>query len=378
MHETTRHISPLQYAIIETTSFMGIGIFEFPRVLVMHAGSDVWWGFLADWLAAYVGAWLLLKVAYVNPRETLLGAARDILSSTPYWIFGIADTVVHLILPVLAIAQFSFLVVTFFLPNTPIWLVDIALTAMSVYVTWWDLPALARTTQVIYLPVMAISVVLLTLLVPYMTDSYAAIPSLDLHVLPTLTGAFKSLYIFIGFEVIPIFWPYIRPDEQPRARRYTYLALTAAGVFYSAIIFATLTTENPWYLEHLQWPAVSALRLINVSGLIINKLGLLIVVLWGIVSLFFISIRFWAISHVIMPLIRRRTLTWYRGINVCLAVLVVGVSLRFPNIRAVDTITKKLIPPIIVFVYAYPVVYLIVARLLQHRRHHSSPSPANS
>jgi hypothetical protein len=241
-------------------------------------------------------------------------------------------------------------------------------------VAWWDLPALARTTQVVYLPVMAVSVGMLTLLAPYMTDHYAAMPSFNLHMLPIFSGAFQSMFIFIGFEVIPIFWPYVRPQDRPRARRYTYLALTLSGVFYFAIILATLTTENPWYLVHLQWPAVSALRLISVSGLIINKLGLLIVVFWGMVSLFFISIRFWAIAHSIMPAIRRRTLTWYRRITACLVVVVGIFAMLLTNIHMVDIVTQHVLPPIVIFVYGYPVIYLLAAYLRQKR--HMSPAAA--
>ncbi len=378
MRRTTRHISPLQYAIVETTAFMGIGIFEFPRLLILHAGNNAWWGFLLDWAAAYGGAWLLLKVAYVAPRETLLGMTRRIWPGPLYWVFGILDELAHLGLPVIALTQFTYLIVTFFLPNTAPWMIELVLTAMAAYIAWWDLPVLARTIQVIYIPVMVISLALLVLLAPHLTDSYALVPSWNFHVSAIVSGGYRSFYIFVGYEAIPIFWPYVQPEAQARARQYTYWALTLSGVFYALIFAATLGTEDPWYLSHLEWPGVSALRLISVTGLLIDKLGLLIVVLWGLLSLSFISIRFWAITHVALPVIRKRSLTWYRGILVGLAATVLGMSLLIPNIATTDKWTARLMPGLLAFIVIYPVAFIITARFGQKKPKPSAKVPAGS
>lgn len=361
MWATTRHISPLQYAIIETTAFLGIGIFEFPRHLVLAASNNAWWGFLLDWGAAYGGAWILLKVAYINPRETLLGMTRHIWPGVGYWVFGILDSVIHLVLPVIALSQFTYVILTFFLPDSASWMVEVVLMGLAVWVAWWDLPALARTTQVIYIPVMIISLILIALLVPHISQGYAIRPSWDFRMLPIWRGALQTFYIFVGYEVIPIFWPYIRPADQPRARKYTYWSLTFTGIFYAVILAATLGTENPWYLTHLEWPGVSALRLINITGLLIDKLGLLIVVIWGVLSLFFISIRLWAITHVIMPMVRRRTITWYRGIVLGLAVIIVAASRFVPNIHVTNLLTAAVIPYIVLFIFGYPLLFVATA-----------------
>lgn len=377
MRETTRHISPLQYAILETTAFMGIGIFGFPRELIIHAGNDALWGLLLDWAAAYVGVWLLLKVAYVGPQETLLGMARRIWPGPCYWAFGIVDTLVHLVLPIIALAQFTFVIVTFFLTDTSSTAIEVVVMGMAVYVVWWELPALARTVQVIYIPVMLVTVAMLGLMPQHMHDWYALRPSFDLRLKPTVTGAFQAFYIFVGFEAIPIFWPYVRAEDQPRARRYTYWALTLSGAFYAAIFAVTLASESPWYLVHMQWPAVSALRLVNINGLLIDKLGLLVVVFWGILSLFFISLRLWAITHVIVPMIRRRSLAWYRGIVVGLAIMVLGITHLLPNIASVTQWAGRIVPPILWFIFLYPTVFLMTAFWRRHRGQRQTASPAD-
>jgi hypothetical protein len=66
------------------------------------------------------------------------------------------------------------------------------------------------------------------------------------------------------------------------------LGADAARVFYAIILSATMIPPKaPWFLRRLD--GVSALRLINISGLIIiDKLGLFIVVVWGTITLFFL------------------------------------------------------------------------------------------
>ncbi|NMP23220.1 GerAB/ArcD/ProY family transporter [Sulfobacillus harzensis] len=369
MRETTQHISPLQYAIIETTAFMGIGIFEFPRHLVLDSGNNAWWGFLVDWFMAYVGAWLLLKVAAVNPRETLLGMTRNIWPGISYWIFGMVDTIVHLVLPIIALTQFSFVIITFFLPDTPSWMIEAVMMGMATFITWWEFPPLARTIQVVYIPVMVLSALLLALLLPHVSQGYALAPSLDLRLLPIFKGAFRTFYIFVGYEAIPIFWPYIRAQDQPRARLCTYGALTVPGMFYALIIAETLGTEGPWYLVHLEWPGVSALRLISVTGLLIDKLGLLIVVFWGILSLFFISIRLWAITHVILPMMRRRTVLWYHAVLTSLAVLIFFLSQTIPNIHGTEQLTALAMPVLLVVIIIYPIIFILTAHIKKRNRH---------
>ncbi|MDA8206410.1 MAG: GerAB/ArcD/ProY family transporter [Thermaerobacter sp.] len=377
MRETTRHISPLQYAILETTAFMGIGIFGYPRELVQQAGHDALWGFLLDWAAAYFGVWLLLKVAYIDPRETLLGMARRIWPGPVYWVFGLLDAALHVTLPVIALAQFTFVIGTFFLPDTPVLTIEVVMIGMAVYIAWWELPPLARTVQVIDIPVMAVSVALLALMTPHLHNFYAIRPSVDLHLVPIGRGALKTFYIFVGFEAIPIFWPYVRVEDQPRARRYIYWALTLSGSFYTAIYIATLASESPWYLIHLEWPSVSALRLINITGLLIDKLGLLIAVFWGMLSLFFISLRLWAVTHVLVPMFRRRGLGWYRGIVVGLGALVLGLAHRLPNVESVDRWTARIVPVILLFIFLYPTAFVITAAFRKRRQSTHPGAPAD-
>lgn len=375
MEQTTRHISPLQFATLLTTSFLGIGIFEFPRLLVRSSWNDALYGFMLDVAVSYVGLWLMLLVARLNPSETLLGFSKDLLSNILYWPFGVIDTALHLLLPIISLGQFSYLVVTFFLPNTAIWAIEVSMILVSGYIVWWELPALARTTQLIYILVMLATLVLSALLIPHATNPYALIPSTHIRLVPILIGAYKSIYIYLGFEVVPLLFPYVRKDQQKRAVKYAYLSMAFASMFYLIILGFTLTTEDPWFLIHLRWPAVSALRLISVSGLIINKLGLLIVVLWGLVSLFFVSIRLWAISHVLMPMFGVKSITWYRGFVAGLSVVIVLLAQLFPNIIAVDKLTTFVLPFFLIFVFGYPPIFFLLKTLRHVRWNRGLPSP---
>jgi hypothetical protein len=68
-------------------------------------------------------------------------------------------------------------------------------------------------------------------------------------------------------------------------------------VFFGVGYVVALGSEGPTALATAQWPAVSALRLANIRRLFVSKLGLLVVVLWGIFALGYVAVRFWCLGY---------------------------------------------------------------------------------
>ncbi len=376
---TTQNISAGQFALMVTAAYLGFGIFQFPLELVKDGGPDAFYSLLLEYAAAMGGLWLMFRANRVVPGETMTGFGAKVLHPLVHWPLSILTIALHTALAASLVANFGFVMTAFFLPDTPDWVVRLALVATCLYMAWFDTPSLARTIQILLPLTMVLTLLLALLLVPKMTSGYAVIPSASIHVLPILYAAYRSFYIFQGFEVSVTLYPYMRPPERRRGEKYALWAMAFICVWFLIGFALVLGVEGPYFLVHLLWPPVSAMRLINVSGFIINKLGLLVIVMWGVFTLLFVSVRIWCLGHDAMPILHQTSLTAYRLLVLGAGVAAyVGASL-FPTVHAlVQWFATYLLPTAIGYIYVVPLIVLLGAWLTRRKQRKTQPGQNQS
>lgn len=366
---TTQNISAGQFALMVTAAYLGFGIFQFPLELVKDGGPDALYSLLLEYAAAFGGLWLMFRANRIEPGETMTGFGSKVLHPLVHWPLSMLTIAVHITLGACLVANFGFVMTAFFLPDTPNWVVRLALVATCLYMVWFDTPSLARTIQILLPLTMILTLLLGLLLVPKMTSGYAVIPSASIHVLPILYAAYRSFYIFLGFEVSVTLYPYLRPPERRRGEKYAFWAMAFVCVWFLIGFALVLGVEGPYFLVHLLWPPVSAMRLINVSGFIINKLGLLVIVMWGVFTLLFVSVRIWCLGHDAMPILHQTSLTAYRLIVLSSVVVVYVVASLFPTVHAlVEWFSNYLLPTAIAYIYGVPLIVLLGAWITRRKQ----------
>lgn len=377
---TVRTISPFQFALLVTTAFLGLGLFQFPRGIVQVAGNETLYAFALSGFGAIAGVWLIFRVAHVAPNQTVFAWAQRALPWPVYGLFLALADGLHLGLPMVAMGEFAALVRTFFLPDTPPWAVSSLMVGMALWMLWWDLPQLVRTVQIVFLPVVAATIAFSGLLIPHFQDGWALqwVPITRPGAL--VQGALIGFQSFLGYEVIALLWPYVPPTERPRAERWAYLALLGAFSLYTLQLVLTFGTEDPYFLLTLDWPALSALRLISVPGIVINKLGLLVVVLWGLLTMFFVSIRCWAICHATLPALARQGGRTYRLIASAVMTAIWLGSLALTTPERAEAFARTIDAALVGFVILYPPLFWWAGRRWRARQRGeapaSSPHPA--
>lgn len=287
-------ISAWQFGLLVASSFMGIGIFQFPREAVDFAGPDAVYAFLLDSLGAVLLLMLFLWAAHRTPsltqgRESIVRGITPAV--TPLRILF------NLLLAGAALANFGQIMRTFFLPGTPIWAIDAAMSLTVIYATWYGTPTMARSLETVLLPAIPISVLISLLVIPELHFSWAILPSTQIHLGPILAGTYHDAYIFMGLDATLLLFTQVRQSDKPHASRAGLRALIGAILFFSFGYLVVMGTTGPSALSTMQWPAPSVLRLANASGLIINKLGLLVVVVWGLFILAFLAVRLWSVGQ---------------------------------------------------------------------------------
>ncbi|MBX5467685.1 MAG: spore germination protein [Firmicutes bacterium] len=364
-----RHISPFQFALLIAASYMGFGIFQFPRELVLHAGPDALWGLLLEFAWALAALSLWFRVNRLHPDRPLFAFLPRYLPRSLTDLVAGVTVALHLLLAVVALANFGFLMRTYFLPETPLWAIDGAFVLTAVYIAWYDIAPLARTLETVFTVPALLSIFIGLLLIGRMRFGYALLPTTRLWILPTLRGAYYDAYLFFGFEITMVLYPLVRAEEQATAERYALWAMVMTCAFFLFGYAMVLGVEGPFFLARIQWPTVSANRLVDIEGLFVNKLGLLVVVLWGLMLLAFLALRLWCVIHDVMPSFGSHRLPAYRLWLVTAAALTLSAALAIPSIAPLSQLLMTVVlPAMLGYILGLPLFILAAARFAHRRR----------
>lgn len=344
--------------------------------MVDFAGPDALWAYLVL-VAGFLGLfWLYLNVSEINPDRSFAALLRSLL--TPYigWPIQAIRIGIHWMLAMFVIANLGQVMHTFFLPSTPAWAVESALAGTAMYMTWFGTATFARTLETILLPTLLGSIVIGLLVVTRMRDSWAILPVGHLAIGPTLSGAYHSAYIFVGFETLGQVYGHVRVDRRKTARRNAYGAFGISALMYLYGYIVTIGTEGPSALARMQWPPISALRLANLQGFFISKLGLLVVVLWGLLALAFVGARYWCVAQNLAESPRRDIKVGRYHLMLALtAVTSVAGAQPLGNVVTLVHIFQSIgLPVTMVYLIVVPITILSVHYLTRGRRTPKAPS----
>lgn len=369
-------IGPWQMAILVVAGYLSLGTFHFPRALVLYGGPDAAYALALEFLGGAGVLWAFLATGRAIPEERL----GPMLTAPGAFAVDLFRVVVHLALAATALCNFGQVMRTFFLPGTPVWAIEGAMTGTSLYTAWYDTAALARVVQIVVLPTVAMSLLIALFVIPEMRFTWALLPASHVAVVPIVQAAYHSAYVIMGIEVAGMLVGRVRERDRARAVRAAFIAYALSVGYFLVGYLITMGTEGPYALVESLWPPVSALRLANVSGLLINKVGLLAVVLFGLFVLSFLAIRFWAMGHMFNP---KASVERYRWQGAVAAVISMAAAQIPGNIVAIaHAFQRFVLPPMIVYLITFPsLIGLVLAGrqwTTKRRQRRSSGTPSRS
>ncbi len=311
MHSQKR-ISGRQFGAMVTAGYLVLGVFYFPRPAMELAGREALWSL---WLAAAIIAGLMVlmfRASVATPDQSILTTASRLMGKPVGIALALFTIAYHLLLAITASLVFSFVLVNVFLPNTPLWAVNAGLIVSGLYVAWNGILGVARTIEATYTPVVVLSVLALAVSAGFIHHPALLLPPSQLEVIPILRGAWPQFLLFIGFQVSLNAYPYVRASDRTSATRYALYGLFAVTLFLTLAYEIAIATLGPSYLVIQRWPLVSLLRLIALENFFVNKLGLLIVVLWTVLIVLFMAVRFWCLGEDVQQLLGLEGVPSYR------------------------------------------------------------------
>lgn len=356
------HLSGIQFGTFVTAGYMALGIFYFPRQLVAAAGRDGIWALWIDGLVTFLLMKLSFKMSKLVPSQTFVQFSGD-LASKPLGIFlALIRIVYHFVLAVIITVLFTSFMGNDFLPGTPSWALSGILIVGAVYMAWFGTTALARTLEVGYIPMVALTTLTLALAMSVVKYPLLLAPPVNIQVIPILQAAYHEFFIFIGFEVSMTLYPFVAEKEQKRAEFFAIGGLAVMIIILTIMYEACIATFGPSYIPYIRWPIIALLRIIEVSGFFVDKWGSLVVALWTIAVLGFLAVRLWCVVHDIAAIFFVHSVRAYHYLLLPCAVTVYIMAAMIPNAVLTEVFMQKvLLPTALLYQTIVPIFLLAVS-----------------
>ncbi|HMM21505.1 MAG TPA: endospore germination permease [Selenomonadales bacterium] len=279
-----------QLTLLITNTVLASAILFAPSAIVKHAGTDAWLSLLIATLAGGMLALLAIHLCKLFPGATIfefpelllgkvLGKATAILYI--WWNLHICAEVIH---------EFSFLMMTAFMPETPILVFHLIMTAIAAYAVWHGLEVLARVAQ-LFVPFILISTLFLFVLaIPQMHMAHL-FPIFDTDPLSILKGSAVPLSWFGEIMAFTAVLPFLNNRAESSTRSVLF-GIFLVFLFFLITVVGVVALLGPVITAANLLPLLTGARLIHISTFVerVDPVLVIVIVLGGFLK---ISLFYW-------------------------------------------------------------------------------------
>lgn len=266
-------------------SFLGLGLFEFPRFLASAAERGGLYPVLGLLLTELAAVWMMIRLAARFPGQTIVEIQRRLFGRT----ITLIITMVHQLYLVVTLAAvyviFSNLLTTVVLQRTPVAAVAAALALAALYAAWHGPHALGRGLQLI----VPIAVGLLFVAIGLAMSNVRRIQVIPQWPgwRPAFRGAVGASYLLFGVPSLMIFLGWA---DMKKARPWIYAGWATNALVVVFVYVVVVGTLGVRATSEIIWPSAITIKVISLPGFVIERVGYLVVILWTTVEVAFTAV----------------------------------------------------------------------------------------
>jgi spore germination protein KB len=339
--------------ILPTLIVMPTAVLFVPAITAAAAKQNGWLSLLVvSTLFGLMVALVAVKLGLRFPSKTVVEFAPEILGPFLGKLVGAGFVVWFLHINAVIIREFADLIVTAFMPETPMLVFIIFLLALSARAVRGGVEVIARAGEWVF-PIFILSVIIIIAMVLPEADLSNLMPVLEDGIKPVVHGALAPAGWRGEVMLILMFLPYI--NMPGKTLRYLFAAVILIGItlaqatVITTAVFGVLT-------EHLTFPFFALATYISIAGFL-ERMEPFILVMWVAGVTIKVAAFYYA---AVLGSAQLFELKDYRPVvlplGLILAALAVGL---FDNSREVVQWLNESFPP-----YAYTFELIIPALLL--------------
>ncbi|MCK9858896.1 GerAB/ArcD/ProY family transporter [Paenibacillus sp. ATY16] len=283
-------ISPYLIIFPLYVGMVGIGILSYQRSLIKHAGYNAWISVILTGISIHILLWMIYKLLSTTEGVHDIAAINNKLFGKFLGGFFNAAIVIYFVLGgFVKFKVYIELIQVWLFPSMNFLYVSIVILLLVYYAVSGGI----RTVTGIAVWATIISCVSIIpqvlLAFPYL-HPLNLLPLWDHSVSDILLSSEDMAFNFLGFEILLLFYPFIKTPE--KSQKWAHLILFLVILLYGVILVLAFMFFTEEQLRHTIWPTLNMIGIFEVP--LLQRLEYIAISLWFIKIIAGISIYIWA------------------------------------------------------------------------------------
>jgi len=269
-------ISRRQAVFLVTNAILATMVLYVPALLAKETGQDAWVTVILAGAAGVLYGGIVVFLGARFPDKNLVEYSIELLGPWAGRAVGIVFGLFFLYLNGVVIREFSELLVSLVMPETPLVVFNILIVSLAAYGVYLGLEVFARVNEILFPTALFVGMVFIALAIPEM-EFYHLKPAL-VHSLPALLRGSGLLFSFyLEMTALLMFYPSLRRPEEGKPISYQVGFLL--GIAMLADIVGVIALFGPEETARLIFPTYELAKTVHLGGFV-ERIESLIVGIW--------------------------------------------------------------------------------------------------
>jgi spore germination protein (amino acid permease) len=351
-------ISPYFVGILLYVSMVGVGVLNFQRKLIEHAGYNAWISVILTGISIHLILWMMYKLLSSNRdgqeiitlNNTLFGKfLGNILNSAVvlYFVYG-AFVKFKLYIELIQIWMF---------PVMNILPLSISIVLLLYYTVSGGFRSVTGISFWATLISFASIIPQVLLTFPYF-HPLNLLPLLNHSATDILLSSKSMVFEYLGFETLLLFYPFIKTPA--KSQKWAHIILIFVTFLYLVILIMAFMFFSEGQLPHSIWPTIDMISIFEVP--LLQRLEYFFISLWLIKIIAGICIYLWVACRGMKTAFRIRQ----RHSLIVFLVALVTLNYFIADHRSIERVPELYGAVGFYFIYAY-IPFMFVCMLIRKR-----------
>ncbi len=330
-------ITAVQTYIIIISIMIGTGILNLAKLVADVSQQDAWISVFLNGLLISVIIGLIIYTFKQYPQLNFLELCSHLLTKPIGYLIAFSYGLYVIFATSTIIRFLSEMIYTWFLPNTPIYVIAIIILGTTLYMTSGGLTVLARFNEVVFF-----------LLIPFTLLILVGLPEIRLiNLRPVggsglkniISGIIPSFYAFGGYEVIMIFYYYIS-DKEKSIGKYSMISAFIVGIFYTASVATQMALFGHQEIRWILYPAINYLGAVEFP--LIERMELFFAIFWSFTVLGTAGLQYYSGCIVFQNIFKNKKSNLYSFILAPIILFIALLPENAPQVAQLGEIVGKI------------------------------------
>jgi len=284
-------VSPFFLFFLLHSSQIGVGLLYYQSWIAKGAGQDSWVSVLLVGFSLNILLFLGYKVIKTATGGDLPSFHKEAFGSFFGNILNVGLVFYLMLGGFLAVYNYIDLLQTFAFDRIPLWELTFAVCLVLYYIVSGGFRVVTGMAfWGVVIPLILIPPFIM--LIQYM-QFRNILPLFNHGIKDYLYSARDSVYMFLGFECVFIYWPFIKKGQ--KSMKWAYLGLLATTLLYFFLTIMTFLYYTQGKLLRTQWPTLTMIKVISFT--VVESYEFIFIFVFFIVVISSVCIFLWSCTR---------------------------------------------------------------------------------